>query len=131
MIDKLLVQQALANLRRAPGASPADGAGKNPIAADPSAQRAPRRASRPADFEQQVRQRVGQISPDDPQRRRRALRLVIEASLLREFGDLLGSDPAFHAIVDDVTRTVESDPALAGTIDTALQALLSPPASGD
>jgi hypothetical protein len=132
MIDRLALQQALAGLQRTQAASPSEKAGKGaspPNAA--SAQHADARGLRGAGFEQQVRQRVAQIHPGDPERRRRALRIVIEASLLKEFGERLGSDPAFHAIVDEVTRTVDADPALADTISLALQGLLSPPAAGE
>jgi hypothetical protein len=79
---------------------------------------------RDAVFEQRVRQRVARLDPEDPQRRRRALRLVVEARLLKEFGDSLDADPAFHALVDQVVSTMHDDPAMKAAIDLALKDLL-------
>jgi hypothetical protein len=128
MIDKVLLQQALAGLQRAQSAS----AGKDvreavtlrgPVEAAPSPAD---EAARAAAFEQRVRQGIRGIGPDDPQRRRRALRVLIEISLLQEFGEQISSDPAFHAIVDQVACTLDDDPALADTIKLALDGFTPP-----
>jgi hypothetical protein len=72
-----------------------------------------------------VAQRVGTISPDDPQRNRKAFRAFLESVLLGEFGTELINDPAFYHVVDDVQRTMEEDTHLASQIDEAGRLLLA------
>jgi hypothetical protein len=57
-------------------------------------------------------QRVQAIPADDPQRRRKALRVFLEALFLREFGAGLVHDPQFPALVQAVQEQMEADEAL-------------------
>lgn len=119
MIDKIgLWQRAVTALQRAQepaSVQPAGAAAREPTAgAPPPAQQSLNAA---------VRQSIARIRPDDPQRRRKALRAVVEVGLLREFGALLEQDPQFYSMVDQVVETLESSPALTSTVDEALRTL--------
>jgi|RhiMetdeSRZDD1v2_1073273.scaffolds.fasta_scaffold28777_4 hypothetical protein len=121
MVDKIpLLRQALAGLQRSAATQKADTAQREAGTSKTAAWRAPDRHVA-ATLEQRVRQRIAQIGPDCPQRRRRALRVIVEASLLQEFGERLDSDPAFHEMVEQVVQTMEDDPALRAQIDLALR----------
>lgn len=48
----------------------------------------------------------------DPDRRRKAFRMFMEATLVRELGDALQADPQFPALVDQVLQRMEDDPEL-------------------
>jgi hypothetical protein len=120
-IDKIAsLSQTLATLRQAgKGLSPEAPAQSRQNAADAARQAG---ASR-AELEQQIRARIGRINPDDPQRRRRALRAIVEVSLTNEFGPQLESDPAFHSIVDQTVQAMAGDAAIDAAVDVALKAV--------
>ena len=125
MVDKLgLVRHALLRLQRAEPATRLDARGSTVGAQGDATSAAEARAARDAAFERRVRQRVAQVDADDPQRRRRALRVIVETTLLQEFGERLNSDPAFHEMVDQVVQTMAEDALLAAQIDVALNDLL-------
>lgn len=125
MISKISLQQMIAGLQRPQATSPK---AANPTISPrrPEGQALGEADSATASFEQQVRRGIAGIDPDDPRRRQRALRVLVEASLIREFGEHMGVDPAFHAVVDQVASTMDEEPALRNTIFLALDALLSP-----
>lgn len=125
MVDKLsLLRHALSGLQRMTRAQTPD------VARETSAVKSPQTPSRKAkgqtelSLEQQVRSRIGQIQSDDPHRRRRALRVVIEAALLREFGDRLELDPGFHTLVDQVVTLMDQDASLKDEIEQMLAKLM-------
>ena len=125
MIDRIaLVRQALATLQHVQGpARPgvtAHATSQN-AAAPAGAQAFASVAS--AQFERRVRQRIAQIAADDPRRRQRALRIVVETALLSEFGERLGADPAFHSMVDQVVATMDDDADLRTGVDRVLKDL--------
>jgi len=125
MIDKAqLLQQVLASLRvaRVPGAAVRAGAPAVPPRGVGAA-RQPDGARGGANLELQLRRRIAAVAADDPQRRRKLLRLTIEGCLSEEWGDPLSADPAFHALVDQVVQQLDSDPALRSLIDETLSAL--------
>ena len=64
-----------------------------------------------------------EIAADDPQRRRRALRILVEMALLNEFGERLETDPAFHAMVEQVVTTMDDDESLRAGVDLVLKDL--------
>jgi hypothetical protein len=68
--------------------------------------------------------RVRSISPDDPQRERKAFRMFLELTMLEEFGDAVINDPAFYQLVDSVHEQMCSDPALELSMRAAARALL-------
>jgi hypothetical protein len=71
-----------------------------------------------------VAQRVRSISPDDPEREHKALRVFLETVLLSELGQQLVNDPAFSAMVDHVQAQMASDPGLASAASQAAKTLL-------
>jgi len=127
MIDRTaLVRQALSSLRRIQGT-----AGPDPTS---TAQAPASRADLPvrdqgsagvrgAQFERRVRQRIMEIATDDPQRRRRALRILVETALLNEFGERLETDPAFHSMIEQVVTTMDDDASLRAGVDLVLKDL--------
>lgn len=78
------------------------------------------RTGAPASLAAAVAQRVQALSPLDPFRDRKVLRIVLELSLQRRLGneDLLAQDPDFHALVDAVQQRMLADPALAEAAQT-------------
>jgi hypothetical protein len=127
MIDKLQqLQRALGGLRVAQQAPPAPSAKATPAAADP-ARSGPERESGRArlPLADQIRRRVAAIAADDPQRRRRMLRIVLELCLAAEWGDAAAADPAFHALVDQVQGAIEADASLQAVVDDALNSVSS------
>jgi hypothetical protein len=56
-----------------------------------------------------VVQRLAAIDRADPDRRRKAVRLVLEAQLAREFGPDLLNDPGFPVMLDAVQQDMEAD----------------------
>lgn len=103
---------------RVPGA---DARGK------PAQRTAPGRLPRPAQLQALIALRVKDISPDDPQRGRKALRVFLEAVLLSNFGDAVLNDPGFHLLVDDVLAALEADSGLEPVLRSAMAQLLQTP----
>lgn len=89
------------------------------------AERASGRASSADDLPTVVMRRVAALSPDDPQRSRKAFRIFLETMLLAELGGDLINDPAFYDLVGKVQEQMEARPELAAAIDRASQALLA------
>ena len=63
--------------------------------------------------------RVQAIPPDAPQRQRRAVRVFLEAELVREFGPALRNDPLFPQMLDAVQEQMQHD----ARVEAAVQAL--------
>ncbi|HSW06373.1 hypothetical protein [Aquabacterium sp.] len=59
------------------------------------------------------------IDPTDPQRRRKALRAFVEATLQDEFGSELIMSLDFQSTVDRTIDAMFDDPSLAGMLDEA------------
>lgn len=124
MVDKLsLVQRALSGLLRTQGSQRGESSNGHAEASRASLAMPLSSGPRTVDLEQQVRQRVAQVGRDDPQRRRRALRLIVEATLLKEFGERLEADPAFHTLVDDVVQMIDDAPGLRRSVDEIMAKL--------
>lgn len=64
------------------------------------------------------------LQPDDPMRKRKALRLFIEAVLLEELGQELALDGKFQRIVDRSLETIEADESMKLIVDEASIELL-------
>lgn len=56
--------------------------------------------------------RLKGVDAADPDRRRKAFRMFMEATLVRELGEALQADPQFPALVDQVLQRMEDDPEL-------------------
>jgi hypothetical protein len=78
-----------------------------------------------ADVRELVAMRVRALSPDDPQRQRKAFRLFLESVLMQAFGrdrlDALG----FDRMVDTVLQRMESDADLGAALREAGDLLLA------
>lgn len=67
-----------------------------------------------------IARRAQELSPDAPDFESRMLRLVVEASLLHEFGQHLINAPKFQSMVDQVLHEIETSPQLHGDIATVI-----------
>ncbi|WP_343740218.1 hypothetical protein [Delftia tsuruhatensis] len=56
--------------------------------------------------------RLKGVDAADPDRRCKAFRMFMEATLVRELGEALQADPQFPALVDQVLQRMEDDPEL-------------------
>ncbi len=72
-----------------------------------------------------VTQRILSIDPGDPHSKRKAFRVFLESILINELGGNTLNDPAFHRMLDEVQRTMESDTDLLPSIEKAGEFLLS------
>jgi hypothetical protein len=76
------------------------------------------------DWMAQVARGVVAIDPSDPDRRRKAFRIYLQAVLARECGIQQVGDRAFQELVDRVQETMEADARLRRAIETAGHMLL-------
>lgn len=72
-----------------------------------------------------VLQRAQELHPDAPDINTRILRLVVEASLLQEFGHNLLNAPRFQGMVDQVMHDLQSSRTLRDDVTKVLEALKS------
>jgi hypothetical protein len=63
------------------------------------------------------------IDKTDPHRRKKALRLFVEAALLDEFGEELALAADFHQLVERVSSTIEANAEISSAATQALEAL--------
>ncbi|MGJ7502509.1 hypothetical protein ACSFBF_19275 [Variovorax sp. ZT5P49] len=78
-----------------------------------------------AQIQQMVALRVRSLSPDDPQRQRKAFRLFLESVLMQAFGRDRLDDRGFDQMVDAVLQRMESDPQLHAALREAGDLLLA------
>jgi hypothetical protein len=78
----------------------------------------------PADWLKLVARSVAAVSPEDPQKRRKAFRIFLEAGLAREFGikDTKGSE--FQNLLNQVNDAMLADPRIVAAIERAGEMLL-------
>lgn len=69
--------------------------------------------------------RVRTLSPDDPQRRRKAFRIFLESVLVEALGRRRPEDHGFDQLVDTVLHRMEGDPALEAALREAGDLLLA------
>ena len=69
--------------------------------------------------------RIQSIAPDDPDRRRKAVRLFLQAELLREFGAALLNDPQLGAMLDAVQEQMAQDEMTAAAVSALGDLLLA------
>lgn len=70
-------------------------------------------------------QRVLAIAPDDPDRRQKAVRMFLQAELLREFGEGLLNDPQFGTMLDAVQEQMAQDENIAAAVSALGDLLLA------
>jgi hypothetical protein len=70
-------------------------------------------------------QRIAAIAHDDPERRRKAVRILLEAELAREFGASLLGDPRCTDMLDTVQHQMQQDPDSAHAVNSLGDWLLS------
>jgi len=75
---------------------------------------AARSAGRPGieELQKKIRDRLSRIDLNDPKSHQKSVHVFLESVLLWEFGEHLMDDPKFHALLDDVQLSMESDPAV-------------------
>ena len=78
-----------------------------------------------AQLQQLVALRVRALSPDDPQRQRKAFRLFLESVLMQAFGRERLDDRGFDQMVDAVLQRMESDAELFAALREAGDLLLA------
>lgn len=61
-------------------------------------------------------QRMRAIAPSDPDRRRKAVRVLLESEIAREFGAGLLNDPAFPQMLDAVQEQMQDDTETAAAV---------------
>lgn len=80
----------------------------------------PGATSKPISKEERLRQsvaaRVGALSPDDPQRQRKAFRIFLESVLTQELGRIRIDEQRFDRMVDEVLERMEADEALSAAM---------------
>ena len=65
------------------------------------------------------------IAPDDPHRRQKAVRLFLQAELVREFGDGMLNDPQFGTMLDAVQGQMAQDEMTAAAVSALGDLLLA------
>jgi hypothetical protein len=73
-------------------------------------------------------QRIAALSRTDPDARRQAVRLVLEAQLAREFGASVLTDAGFPGLLDAVQQQMEGDAQAAAALRALGDWLLAAPA---
>jgi len=73
-------------------------------------------------------QRIAAIDRADPDRRRKAVRVVLEAELARAFGAALLNDPGWPAMLDAVQAGMQADAQAAHAVAVLGEWLLARPA---
>lgn len=72
-----------------------------------------------------VAQRVAAVDRSDPDRRRKAVRVVLELELARTFGAGLLNDPAFPGLLDAVQAQMQADAQTASAVHALGDLLLA------
>ncbi|MDM0122204.1 hypothetical protein [Variovorax arabinosiphilus] len=93
--------------------------------AKPETPRRPHDKTEGRSIEQMVALRVRALSPDDPQRQRKAFRLFLESVLTQAFGRDRLDDQGFDRMVNAVLQRMESDKALEAALREAGDLLLA------
>lgn len=70
-----------------------------------------------------IASRVRGLNPDAKDHRHRLMRVVVEATLLHEFGSSLMAAPKFQAMVDQVLHDMEHSPLLQADMQAVLDEL--------
>lgn len=76
-------------------------------------------------IQEMVALRVRALSPDDPQRQRKAFRIFLESVLMQAFGRDRLDGPGFDQMVNAVLQRMESDPDLGAALREAGDLLLA------
>lgn len=74
-----------------------------------------------------IHERILALGPDDPERRRKAQRLFLEAVIAWEFGEQLLMDSELNRLIDRLEATFASEPEMEHELNAALQGLESKP----
>jgi hypothetical protein len=70
-------------------------------------------------------QRLLSIAPDDPDRRRKAVRMFLQSELVREFGEAVLNDPQFGTMLDAVQEQMAQDDRTAAAVHALGDLLLA------
>ena len=82
-------------------------------------------ATRPGveELQRKVREKLRHIDSNDPKALSKSVHVFLESVLLWEFGESLMDDPKFHALLDDVQRSMESHPHTRNQLSTLIAQL--------
>ncbi|MBE7367180.1 hypothetical protein [Ramlibacter pallidus] len=69
--------------------------------------------------------RIQALSPNDPDRKKKALRIFLESVLLQELGAQLVHDPSFPNMVDAVQGQMQADSQMAAAADELSELLVA------
>lgn len=69
--------------------------------------------------------RIQALSPNDPDRKKKALRIFLESVLLQELGAELVHDPSFSDMVDAVQGQMQADSEMAAAADELSELLVA------
>ena len=75
------------------------------------------------ELRRRVREKMQRIETNDPKAEQKSIHVFLESVLLWEFGDRLMEDPKFYAMLDEVQRSMESDPTLRKELTTLVEML--------
>jgi hypothetical protein len=121
----------LSTLLRVPPGDPASSSTAPSAAIQPSAgSRRETTASRrsvptKSDAVGQMAQWIAQLSKEDPDRKRKAFRIVVECAMVEKWGQHLQLDPGFAQLVSRVQDQMDGDPELALMIEQAAAQVLA------
>lgn len=121
-----LIKQAMGSqgLHGPRGASRTSGAGKGkaPAGRGSGASRDASVGAQP-ELAHFIASRVRELDPDAPDHHHRLMRVVVEATLLHEFGSSLQTAPKFQAMVDQVLHDMERSTLLQADMKAVLDEL--------
>lgn len=78
----------------------------------------------PEALKQRLAEGIEGIALDDPERKKKALRVFVEGVLAWQFGDALLNDPRFAELAGEVQATLEKEPQF---VEQLLATLKGPP----
>lgn len=73
-----------------------------------------------------IASRVRELNPDAPDHKHRLMRVVVEATLLHEFGSSLMTAPKFQAMVDQVLHDMAHSPLMRADMQAVYDELAGP-----
>ena len=70
----------------------------------------PKASSGRENIETSIRDKVSVIDRDDPDRRKKIIRIFIESVLYQEFGEGVIHDPRLYSLASEIQQSMEGDP---------------------
>lgn len=118
-----LIQQAMGSQGPARNRGPADKAKGNKASGSSDGSGASAHTAAQQQLGSFIASRVRELNPDAKDHRHRLMRVVVEATLLHEFGSSLMTAPKFQAMVDQVLHEMEHSALLQADMQAVLDEL--------